>query len=67
MNFGIGASYWLDVIAWAQHVAAPALFWFSAGLVTGRLTMNAFLMLAGTAVTVVGLCMFAVGWGVLPS
>ncbi len=65
MNFGIGASNWLDVIAWVQHIAAPALFWFSAGLVVGRVTMNAYLMLAGIVCTLVGLCMFATGWGTL--
>lgn len=67
MNFGIGASNWLDVIAWAQHIAAPAVFWFASGLVVGRLTMNAYLMLAGVTTVVIGLCMFAVGWGAMPS
>lgn len=67
MNFGIGASNWLDAVSWAQQTAAPALFWFAAGSLAGRRVMNAYFMLAGTATVLVGLCMFAVGWGALPS
>lgn len=65
MIFGIGASEWLDVVRWVAQATLLALFLVSMSLLLGRLAMNGYLMLAGVTCVVIGLCMFATGWGMI--
>lgn len=55
------------VVLWTWPFMTIGGVWLVVSAGRGVLSMNGFLMLAGVATVVIGLCMFAVGWGALPS